>query len=104
MKTVRKSTRAIDRPQRRGAEIPRGFRLKAQGCEARATLGIRRRETTNPEGVAPLVPKISFLPFRLMFAQQSAQLVLETHLPVMLLLSGNILLHLLQIGLADGEG
>ena len=31
--------------------IPKGFRPKAQGCEERATLGVRRRSSFNPERV-----------------------------------------------------
>ena len=31
-----------------------GFCLKAQGCEARATLGKRRADVANPNGVAPV--------------------------------------------------
>src|SRR6185369_8575691 len=31
--------------------IPKGFRPKAQGCEERATLGNRRRDEFNPNGV-----------------------------------------------------
>ena len=36
----------------RAAGIPTGFRPKAQGCEGRATLGVRRRNCPNPNGVA----------------------------------------------------
>jgi len=32
--------------------IPKGFRLKAQGCEARATLGKKGEKGINPNGVA----------------------------------------------------
>src|SRR5436309_1390396 len=31
--------------------IPKGLRPKAQGCEARATLGVRRKKTTTPTGL-----------------------------------------------------
>jgi hypothetical protein len=34
--------------------IPTGFRNKAQGCEARATLGYQTTEPLNPKGVAPV--------------------------------------------------
>ena len=33
-------------------EIPKGFRLKAQGCEARVTLGKQGEKGSNPNGVA----------------------------------------------------
>jgi len=33
-------------------EIPKGFRPKAQGCEARATLGRKVEKIFNPNGVA----------------------------------------------------
>jgi hypothetical protein len=33
--------------------IPKGFRLKAQGCEERATLGQTAKIPVNPEGVVP---------------------------------------------------
>ena len=44
------------------ARIPTGFRLKAQGCEARATLGNQREGTGNPNEVAA-VP-FTLVPFR----------------------------------------
>ena len=34
---------------KQAARIPTGFRLKAQGCEARATLGERRPEFRQPQ-------------------------------------------------------
>ena len=39
---------------KQAARIPTGFRLKAQGCEARATLGNRHPKFHNPNGVAAL--------------------------------------------------
>ena len=33
-------------------QIPKGFRLKAQGCEARVTLGKMPEKSPNPKGVA----------------------------------------------------
>src|SRR5262245_44991882 len=46
-------TRAFSKASRE--RIPKGFRLKAQGCEERATLGDRRNEIINPNGVAAAV-------------------------------------------------
>ena len=37
-----------------GARIPTGFRPKAQGCEQRATLGNRRHDIHNPNGVVAI--------------------------------------------------
>jgi len=36
-----------------GRRIPKGFRLEAQGCEERATLGLRWGGWSNPERVPP---------------------------------------------------
>ena len=36
--------------------IPKGFRLKAQGCEERATLGLRRRTSTTLKGLRQIAP------------------------------------------------
>src|SRR6266853_262036 len=36
------------------APIPTGLRLKAQGCEARATLGKRTDELSTPTGLRPI--------------------------------------------------
>jgi hypothetical protein len=41
----------------RKRRIPKGFRLKAQGCEARATLGEHRADAGNPNGVVPVCAK-----------------------------------------------
>src|SRR3954466_16137238 len=38
------------------SSIPTGLRPPAQGCEARATLGIRSQQPLNPNGVAALHP------------------------------------------------
>src|SRR5690348_10217786 len=37
-------------------KIPKGFRPPAQGCEARATLGIPGPTFTTPKGLRPRVP------------------------------------------------
>ena len=49
------------------------------------------------------IPHVFLVPFNLVFAQQRAQLVLKSDLAMMLLLSGDVLLHLFEIGLAYGE-
>jgi hypothetical protein len=46
------------------------------------------------------IPNVFLVPFDLVLAQQRAQLVLRTHLLVMLLLRGDVLLYLFEIGLA----
>ncbi len=45
-------------PGMRGG-IPKGFRPKAQGCEERATLGVRWRRRFTPERVAALPCRVS---------------------------------------------
>jgi hypothetical protein len=54
------------RPAEPAFGIPTGFRLKAQGCEERATLGIRPIEIPNRNAVAAIVsfPHIRLLPQR----------------------------------------
>jgi hypothetical protein len=49
------------------------------------------------------IPNIFLIPFDLVFAQHRAQLVLKSNLPMMLLLSGDVFLHLFKVGLAHGE-
>ena len=49
------------------------------------------------------IPQVFLIPFDFMFAQQRTQLFLKTNLAVMLLLIGDVLLHLFEIGLAHGE-
>ena len=49
------------------------------------------------------IPHIAFIKFDFVPAQQSAEFILKVHLAVMLLLPGDVLLHLLDIRLADGE-
>src|SRR5207253_11478819 len=44
-----------------------------------------------------------FIPFDFVLAQQRAQLVLKSNLLMMLLLTGDVLLHLFEIRLADTE-
>jgi hypothetical protein len=49
------------------------------------------------------IPNVFFIPFDFVLAQKHAQLVLKTHLTMMLLLIGDVLLHLFEIRLADTE-
>jgi len=49
------------------------------------------------------IPNISLVPFDLVPAQQGAQLVLKSKLAMLLLLSGDVLLHLFEIRLAHEE-
>ena len=74
-------------------EIPKGFRNKAQGCDVGATLG-NRWSNSQPQRGCVSVPNISFIPFHSVFAQKRPQLVLERHLPVMLLLAGDAFFNL----------
>ena len=54
---IRKTTVPAKWPaSARVRKIPRGFRPKAQGCEARATLGNRPRSRPNPNGIATFSP------------------------------------------------
>jgi len=41
--------------------IPKGFRLKAQGCEERATLGLRFRSSTTLKGLRPVRAATQFI-------------------------------------------
>ena len=50
-----------------------------------------------------LVPQVSLVELDLMLDQEGAQLVFEAKLTVMILLIGDVLFDLLEIGLADGE-
>jgi len=66
----------------------------SQGRRAAPTLGFG----TMPRwGMNGSIPHIFFIPFDFVFAEQRPQLVLKIHLPVVFLLSGNVLLHLFQI-------
>ena len=66
-------TRAVPVWMRPG--IPTGFRPKAQGCEARATLG-NGRPRAQPQRGCVSIPDKSFIPFGPVFAQKRPQLVL----------------------------
>src|SRR5688572_15328839 len=57
----------------------------------------------NPFATIQSIPNVFLVPFDLVFAQQRAQLVLKTNLAMMLLLSGDVLLHLFEIRLAHRE-
>src|SRR2546425_9127442 len=93
----------------RARTIPKGLRPPAQGCEVRATLGKRSKQSDNRNAVAAVsrvsysIPNVFFIPFDFVSFQQCAQLVLKTHLTMMLLLIGDVLLHLFEIRLADAK-
>jgi hypothetical protein len=59
--------------------IPKGFRLKAQGCEERASLGTHRRTVNNPNGVVPLCVALYSQLYRSLFAEQRSQFAVQTH-------------------------
>ncbi len=54
-------------------------------------------------GADDSIPNVFLVPFDLVLAQHCAQFILKSNLAVMLLLSGDVLLHLLEIQLAHGE-
>ena len=49
------------------------------------------------------VPHVPLIPFDLMSAQQSPQFILKAQLAMVLLLPGDVLFNLLQVGLANRE-
>jgi Tfp pilus assembly protein PilN len=49
------------------------------------------------------VPHVPLIPFDLMSAQQSSQFILKAQLAMVLLLPGDVLFNLLQVGLANRE-
>lgn len=57
----------------------------------------------NPFATPQSIPNVFLVPVDLVLAQQCTQFVLKTYLTVMFLLSGDVLLHLLKVGLAHGE-
>src|SRR2546428_505077 len=90
--------------------IPKGLRPPAQGWRARGYLRSRLGDEHNPKGVASnsfdddgSIPHITNIPFDFVLFQQRAQLVLESDLAMMLLLSGDVFLHLFEIRLAHGK-
>ena len=85
------------------SRIPTGFRSKAQGRQIPPTLGMSMARVHQPRWGCVSIPKISFVPSNLMFAQKCAQFVLETHLSVVFFVAGNVFFDLLQIRLADRE-
>ena len=93
----------------RARTIPKGLRPPAQGCEVRATLGKRSKQSDNRNAVAAVsrvsysIPNVFFIPFDFVSFQQRAQLVLKTNLAVMLLLSGDVIPHRCNLRKADGE-
>src|SRR4051794_17737635 len=46
------------------ASNPKGLRLEAQGCDAGATLGTRRKSAANPERVVPVLKTYYSAPLR----------------------------------------
>ena len=74
----------------------------AQGCEERATLGHRPNKFINPERVAS-IPHIPLVKFNGVAFQEFPKFILKRNLPVMLLLSGNIITHRLDLRKSNGE-
>src|SRR5207247_6492795 len=52
---------------------------------------------------ADSIPNVFFIPFDFVLAQQGAQLLLKSNLAMMLLLTGDVFLHLFEIRFADTE-
>ena len=73
---------------------------QSNSCLATLGIGTESRWDSRSDGS---IPNVFLVPFNLVLAQQRTQLVLKTNLAVMFLLSGDVLLHLFEIGLAHGE-
>ena len=75
-----------------------------------ATLGKRRMNKPNPDGVEGTgatrfasLPDVPFIPFQVVTLEQRSQLILKTHLAMMVLLVKYILLNNFKIRRAHGE-
>src|SRR5437667_4668947 len=84
-------------------------RLRAGGNRMQANASVRceiqrsaARSLRAPDW-ADSIPNVFFIPFDFVLAQQGAQLLLKSNLAMMLLLTGDVLLHLFEIRLADTE-
>jgi hypothetical protein len=65
-------------------------------------LGQHPKKIINPEKVAS-IPNIPFVEFNRVAFQEFPKLVLKRNLPMMLLLSGDVIPHRLNLRKADGE-
>src|SRR5882724_6276841 len=88
--------------------IPKGLRPPAQGCEPASYPGKRRRHSSQPQrGCAcerhQLIPDVALVPFEVVLAEQSSQLILKAHRSMMLLRFCDVRNDLRKIGLADRE-
>lgn len=88
---------------------PKGIAASSPRLRGTSYLGSRFRNKFNRNAVAAMshlarsIPNVFLIPFDFVSFQQRAQLALKTNLAVMLLLSGDVLLHRFEIGLAHGE-
>src|SRR6266516_115772 len=94
---------------RSGANNPKGIATSSPRLRGTSYLGKTSKQNDNRNAVAAMsrwscsVPNVFFIPFDFVLAQKQAQLLLKTHLAMMLLLIGDVLLHLFEIRLADAK-
>src|SRR6266851_8843795 len=94
---------------RSGANNPKGIATSSPRLRGTSYLGKTSKQNDNRNAVAAMsrgscsIPNVFFIPFDFVLAQKQAQLILKTHLAMMLLLIGDVLLHLFEIRLADAK-
>src|SRR6266699_7118749 len=94
---------------RSGANNPKGIATSSPRLRGTSYLGKTSKQNDNRNAVAAMsrgscsIPNVFFIPFDFVLAQKHAQLILKTHLAMMLLLIGDVLLHLFEIRLADAK-
>src|SRR6266498_61745 len=94
---------------RSGANNPKGIATSSPRLRGTSYLGKTSKQNDNRNAVAAMsrgscsIPNVFFIPFDFVLAQKHAQLILKTHLTMMLLLIGDVLLHLFEIRLADAK-
>src|SRR6266581_3282458 len=94
---------------RSDANNPKGIPTSSPRLRGTSYLGKTSKQNDNRNAVAAMsrgscsVPNVFFIPFDFVLAQKQAQLILKTHLTMMLLLIGDVLLHLFEIRLADAK-
>src|SRR5258707_1637784 len=62
-------------------------------------VGLTSDETKINRKAVASIPNVTLIPFNLMLTEKRTQFVLKTHLPLMLLLLGDVLFYLLKVGL-----
>src|SRR6266446_973678 len=82
-----------------GANNPKGIATSSPRLRGTSYLGKTSKQNDNRNAVAAMsrgscsVPNVFFIPFDFVLAQKHAQLILKTHLTMLLLLIGDVLLH-----------